>query len=238
MPDERLDQIVEYLNNIKSDDFTLEVKGGEPFVTDQFLKFIDRLTDEFKQKTTLVIFSNGTGISDYYIEKLKPFKLIRCNLSIEATGNLYNYIRGGEKHNMDNAVDFMTKMVKSLNNFRPGISVTVTMYNIFDLPNLLAEIKKYLGKQGWNDFSKAFGSFSYYPTYQDPANLPEVTKKQLIEKYSKEPSFVQVVKYLKTRKRDRKKWKKFKEFTLALDELRNENLFDVAPEFREIWNEE
>ena len=97
----------------------------------------------------MVIFSNGTGISDYYIEKLKPFKLIRCNLSIEATGNLYNYIRGGEKHNMDNAVDFMTKMVKSLNNFRPGISVTVTMYNIFDLPNLLAEIKKYLGKSNY-----------------------------------------------------------------------------------------
>jgi len=239
MPNERLDQIVEYLNNLKSKDFTLEVKGGEPFVTDQFLKFIDRLSDEFKAKTELVIFSNGTGISDYYIKKLKPFKLIKCNLSIEATGQLYNYIRGGDKHNMINAVDFMTKMVKSLNNFRPGVSVTVTMYNIFDLPNLLAEIKHYLGRDSnQHDYSKAFGSFSYYPTYQDPANLPDIAKKKLILKYSKEESFKEVVKYLQTRKRDRKKWKKFKEFTLALDELRNENLFDVAPQFRKIWNEE
>ena len=237
MPDERLDQIVEYLNNLKSKDFTLEIKGGEPFVTDQFLKFIDRLSDEFKEKTELVIFSNGTGISDYYIEKLKPFKSIKCNLSIEATGQLYNYIRGGDKHSMDNAVDFMTKMFKSLPNLKPGVSVTTTMYNIFDLPNLLAEMKNYMN---WpdHDYSRAFSSFSYYPTYQDPAHLPDATKRKLILKYSKEPSFRQIVKYLKNRKRDSSKWKKFKEFTESLDELRNENLFDVAPEFRKIWHEE
>ena len=237
MPDERLDQIVEYLNNTEVEDFTLEIKGGEPFVTEQFLNFIDRLEDSFKKKTELVIFSNGTGISDYYIEKLKTFKEIKCNLSVEAVGPLYNYIRGGEKHNDIDAIDFMTKMNKRLDNFKPGVSVTVTMYNIFDLPNLLDAIKKYLGP-GTRDFSKAFSSISYNPTYLDPANLPQFTKDKLIAKYKKCPSFAHVVKYLEERPRDAGKWKKFKEFTSMLDDLRKENIFDVAPEFKEIWNEE
>ena len=237
MPNDRLDQIVNYLNTTDVEDFVLEIKGGEPFVTDQFLNFIDRLEDSFKRKTQLIIFSNGTGISDYYIEKLKAFKEIKCNLSVEAVGPLYNYIRGGEKHSDINAVEFMTKMTQQLNNFNPGVSVTVTMYNIFDLPNLLDAIKKYLG-QGTTDFSKAFSSISYHPTYLDPANLPQSAKDKLIKKYKKFHSFTHVVKYLEERPRDATKWKKFKEFTYLLDDIRKENIFEVAPQFKECWDEE
>ena len=237
MPNDRLDQIINYLNTTDVEEFTLEIKGGEPFVTDQFLNFIDRLDDSFKRKTQLIIFSNGTGISDYYIEKLKSFKEIKCNLSVEAVGPLYNYIRGGEKHNDINAIEFMAKMQKQLDNFKPGVSVTVTMYNIFDLPDLLDAIKKYLGP-GSRDFSKAFSSVSYNPSYLDPANLPQCAKDKLIKKYNKFPSFSSVVKYLQERPRDASKWKKFKEFTHLLDDIRNENIFEVAPQFEEYWNEE
>lgn len=236
MPDDRLDQIVNYLNTTDVEEFALEIKGGEPFVTDQFLNFIDRLEDSFKRKTQLIIFSNGTGVSDYYIEKLKSFKEIKCNLSVEAVGPLYNYIRGGEKHNDINAIEFMIKMQNRLDNFKPGVSVTVTMYNIFDLPDLLNAIKKYLGP-GTRDFSKAFSSVSYNPTYLDPANLPQSAKDKLIKKYSKMPSFSNVVKYLEERPRDARKWEKFKEFTQKLDNIRKENIFDVAPQFEEYWNE-
>lgn len=236
MPDERLNQIVNYLNTTDVEDFTLEIKGGEPFVTDQFLNFIDRLTEDFKKKTELIIFSNGTGVSDYYIQKLKSFKKIYCNLSVEAVGPLYNYIRGGEKHNDINAIEFMIKMNNKLDNFIPGVSVTVTMYNIFDLPNLLDSIKKYLGP-GTRDFSQVFSSVSYNPTYLDPANLPQSAKDKLIKKYKNFPSFVNVVKYLEERPRDASKWEKFKEFTQKLDNIRKENIFEVAPQFEEYWNE-
>ena len=235
MPDERLNQIVNYLNTTDVEDFTLEIKGGEPFVTDQFLNFIDRLSDDFKKKTELIIFSNGTGVSDYYIQKLKSFKKIRCNLSIEAVGPLYNYIRGGEKHSDIDAMHFMSKMLKNLDNFEPGVSVTVTMYNIFNLPQLLNEIKNYLPG---SDYSKVFNSVSYNPTYLDPANLPQSAKDKLMKKYKKFPSFVNVVKYLNERPRDASKWKKFKEFTHKLDDIRKENIFEVAPQFKEYWDEE
>lgn len=235
MPDYRLDQIVEYCNNITYDDFVLEIKGGEPFVTDQFLNFIDRLDDNFKRNTTLVIFTNGTGISDYYIEKLKPFKKIKCHLSLEATGELYKYIRGGPNHPLETAVKNMEYMRDHIPNFIPSVSITVTMYNIFHLQQMLSVIKQYFGD---DNYSKAFGSISYFPAYQDPAHLPNKTKRKLIASYSKEPSFDNIVKWLKTQDRDKWKWKKFKEYTEKLDKIRNEKLFDVEPKFRKIWNEE
>jgi len=126
-------------------------------------------------------------------------------------------------------------MNKKLDNFKPGVSVTVTMYNIFNLPQLLNAITNYLPG---TDFNKSFCSVSYSPSYLDPANLPQSAKDRLIEKYKKFASFVHVVKYLQERPRDASKWKKFKEFTHMLDDLRKENIFEVAPEFKEIWNEE
>ena len=234
MPEHRLDQIVEYCNNITYNDFTLEVKGGEPFVTDQFLNFIDRLNDDFKRNTTLVVFTNGTGIStDYYIEKLSAFKKIQCNLSLEATGDLYKYIRGG-KHSLDDAVKFMNYMQENLPNFVPSVSITITMYNIFHLQEMLDAVKKYFGD---DNYSNSFSNISYYPSYLDPANLPNKAKDQLIKNYSYDPSFVNIVRWLRTQNRNKTKWKKFKDFTERLDKIRNEKLFDVVPQFRKIWNE-
>jgi len=235
MPQYRLDQIVEYCNTKAPENFTLEVKGGEPFVTDQFLEFIDRLSDDFKKKTTLVVFSNGTGISEYYINKLSTFKKIKCNLSVEGTGKIYKYIRGGEKHSLEDAVSFMEHMTKSLPNFVPSVSITVTMYNIFHLQHMVKMMKEYFGD---NDYEKAFSSVSYHPRYLDPANLPDRIKRNLIKKYFKDRSLVHVVKYLQKNKRNPEMWEKFKDFTSRLDKIRNEDIFDAEPEFRKIWNEE
>lgn len=231
MSESRLKQVVDYCNNVAEEDFVLEIKGGEPFVTDSFLNFIDMLSDEFKKKTELRVFTNGTTISDYYIEKLKPFKKIRCNLSVEATGKLYNYIRGGNTNTLDQAIKFMGKLESNLNNLVTGLSVTITLYNIFDLDDLVNKISEYKVPD-----KRLFSNFSYNPKYLDPGIIPFKYKKRLSEKYKNIDVLQPFIKYLYHRPSSPELMRKFKEYTVLLDKKRNENLLEIVPEFKELFD--
>lgn len=234
MSPERVNQIVEYLNNVDVPEFKLEIKGGEPFVTTAFLDFIEQLTPEFKNKCTINIFTNGTGVSDYYLKKLNDFKLVDLRLSIEAVGPLYNYIRGGEKHSVDDCITTLGRMYKHIENFKVGVSVTITMYNIFNLHELRTKLEEY--KPGASD-AIVFNNISHKPVYLAPGILPQHWKDKLIEMYKDEPDFSNFIKYLKKSETDLELCKKFKDFTLLLDKKRNENLCEVEPRFKEMLDE-
>ena len=230
MPESRIKQIVNYCNNFEGEEFHLEVKGGEPFVTDQFLNFLTRLNDNFLKRCNLYVFSNGTGIEAKYFEQLKKFKRINCNLSIEAVGPLYKYIRGGADHSHEDAIEFMKEFSKNCPNSRIGVSVTITMYNLFKLKELKAEIDKFIN---YNLPEKVFSSFSYYPKYLSPGILPQTVKDELIAYYH-EPYWQPVRNYLKNTESDPYMMRIFKQFTTLLDRKRNTSLYAYEPKFQEI----
>ena len=230
MPESRIKQIVNYCNNFEGEEFHLEVKGGEPFVTDQFLNFLTRLNDNFLKRCNLYVFSNGTGIEAKYYEQLKKFKRISCNLSIEAVGPLYKYIRGGADHSHEDAIEFMKEFSKNCPNSRIGVSVTITMYNLFKLKELKAEIDKFIN---YNLPEKVFSSFSYYPKYLSPGILPQTVKDELIAYYH-EPYWQPVRNYLKNTESDPHMMRIFKQFTTLLDRKRNTSLYAYEPKFQEI----
>jgi len=176
----RVNQIVEYMNSSDAEQLVLEVKGGEPFVTHAFLDFIEQLTPETKAKTKLNLFTNGSRISDFYVKKLSEFKLLDLRLSVEATGKLYQYIRGGDKHTLEDSINFMAHMLKSIPNIRLGVSVTITMYNIFNLRELAETIEKHA--PGRVD-KHVFGNISHQPKWLAPGILSDDVKKELIDMY-------------------------------------------------------
>ena len=233
MPKERLEQIINYLNNTKEKKFVLEIKGGEPFVTDQFREFVKRLDDKFKNKCKLVVFTNGSGINDEYIDALEEFQELKVHLSIEGTGKLYEYIRGGNIVTFEEAWDTMKNFKKRVPHLQLSASVTVTMYNIFQL----LPVREKLATVNSVIDPKVFSSFSFNPSFLNPGILPEKYKKRINLMYQDVQGFEHMLKTLNSFEHSPRLMKKFKEFTELLDEKRKENIFEVAPEFEEIFNE-
>ena len=237
VPQTRLKQIIDYCNNFEGDYFYLEVKGGEPFVTDEFLHFIDSLNDRFKSVCEMRVFSKGTTIDDKYIDKLKTFKKIKYTLSLEATGELYQYIRGSTILSLDEVEKNLINIHSKTNNIEFGTSLTVCLYNIFHLQGLLDWMEK-MHHPAPNP--NVFVNFVEHPRYLDPIILPSRYKQIAIDQYKDNPLFENVVKYLQgpVRYKDQNQLlNKFFEFTDLLDTRRRENLYDVVPIFKDIKNE-
>jgi len=232
----KVNEITDYCNNYPGDVFYLEVKGGEPFVTDAFLGFIDGLTDSFKRKCELRVFSNGTKISDEYIEKLSIFKKITYTISIEATGRLYSYIRGSNILTIDEVEQNLINIHKKTKNFAFGTSITTTLYSIFNQLDLVEWAEKMYHPLEPNSFM----NFVHSPSYLDPMILPQKYKDQLCELYSKHKETENIVKYLQGPQRyesHKELLQQFFKFTDLLDLRRKESLYDVVPIFKDIKNE-
>jgi molybdenum cofactor biosynthesis enzyme MoaA len=72
---------------------TLNIRGGEPFYNKELLKVCQNLSDETCKKTLLHITTNATVWNQEWHDVLAKFKLVRIMFSIDAIGDLFEYIR-------------------------------------------------------------------------------------------------------------------------------------------------
>lgn len=75
----------------------VKVLGGEPFITPNFEKFIEFLSNNSNTKNiTLTVITNGTNVPDQkIIEKLNKFKFIFVNISLDSYDRANDYQRIG-----------------------------------------------------------------------------------------------------------------------------------------------
>ena len=98
-----LDSVLPLLIDARVVKFT----GGEPFMIPQVFRVVDYLIDEdIAPAVNLTFVTNGTQDHEKYYEKFKKFKKVRLNISIDAVGKRFEYIRSGAdweqvKNNME-----------------------------------------------------------------------------------------------------------------------------------------
>ena len=80
----------------------------------------------------LDINTNGTIFNDRLYKIAKNFKMVKLHISIEGTGELYQYIRGGDNFTINQLEDNI-KNFNMLANTMIIYTVTVQAYNIFDI---------------------------------------------------------------------------------------------------------
>lgn len=73
----------------------LRIRGGEPFYNKPLLDIIEKLSPEACNRTMLQITTNCTQWSDRWAMALTKFRLVRLMFSVDATEDLYEYIRYG-----------------------------------------------------------------------------------------------------------------------------------------------
>lgn len=219
---DRLFEFPEYFRNFEY----LCLKGGEPYMEPTNKKIMQKLIDLNLAKNTVLDFcTNGTIIDAEFDELARQFKETKCTISIEGTGKLYNYIRGGDNYPFETLVSNL----EHFNKFdRVIFASTIMTYNIAHIH----EIQSWYENIKQNNYEIYHLNIVAIPEYLNPSILP-----QNILDYAKKVNSLNHINY----KHDESMsllLSTFISFTKDLDKLRNTNVLDVCPELEELFNDQ
>ncbi len=220
--------------------------GGEPTIIKRNLDYIDKIIEsKFANEVELIFTTNATNINQRFIDKSKEFKSVSFNVSIDAVGELANYIR--------NPSDWATieNNMQKLNQAGMGVSFNTTIQWL----NMtrLNEIFDYI-----ENCNIGFGGVWFQlvtdPYYLDPIFAPTFMKEKCIndiEKFLHRPflseskynnilfgqlkqSLIETKNFLVKNLHNVKHQKEFLKRMEILDRLRGQSLFQALPELKQI----
>lgn len=131
LPPERIDELLrDFLPGLR----TILIKGGEPLVDPECLRFLKGLAASTRRREDLSVFiqTNGTRMTSEIAAMLAELRA-EVGFSIDGTGDVFRWIRGG---NFDEVIENMTLLSAS-----PGVrgiflDATVSAFNVTHLPSL------------------------------------------------------------------------------------------------------
>jgi radical SAM protein with 4Fe4S-binding SPASM domain len=227
---ENLKSLLPYLKYLKRIDF----KGGEPMMAKNHVPFLEMLIEnKLNESLILQYTTNGTVVNNKILTVLSQFKKVRIMFSIEGTGSLYSYIRGG-KYSIEELENTLA-MYSGLDNVEIGFNVTVQSYNLLDLRNLYNLLKSWQEKFSNVSANSAFTTICNSPMYLSPFVMPSELRSIAAEQLKGIKDFEVLVKNLANDNTHNQHWETFKHFTIELDRMRNDNVLEVIPELKQYW---
>ena len=111
----------------------LSIKGGEPYMEPANKIILQKFIDlGIAKNVTLDWTTNGTIVDDEIQELARQYGETKWTVSLEGTGGLYEYIRGGKNFTFDQLND----NIKQYDVDRIIIAVTIMAYNIAHLDKI------------------------------------------------------------------------------------------------------
>lgn len=223
--------------------------GGEPLLIDQHYKFLEDCIEKgLSQKIVIEYNTNGTVVPERAIELWKQFKTVRLGVSIDGVGNHFEYQRYPAKWK---SVERNLRRLNDLkaDNFNIWLACTVTVYNVFHIPDFI-EWKLNSGLDKINRRSSKpilTHHMAHRPWHVNVRVLPEEVKKQVMSYYQKylndlEPRVDEkyflaankilnsISKYMNAESLYDEHWPTFVEKTKRLDEIRNQDYKTIFPD--------
>lgn len=154
------------------------VTGGEPLINNDYLNYCYYLSEMgFSKNVSLAFHTNLTVLPTKFVETWKNFKNVTVKVSIDATGNNYEYVRYPGKWSV---IDKNIKRLEEVCNENSKVGVEFhTVFSSFNA-HAIADLIKYLS----NIKSKQFVNFPNTlqvtnPQYSDSRCIPIETKNQI-----------------------------------------------------------
>ena len=199
----------------------LEFTGGEPFVSTENKELIRKISEtEHAKNIKLTITTNGTHYDEEFVSCLQKFLFTVIGMSVDDMGARLEYLRKGAN---------WERILKNYKLFKEAdldvyFASTISSYNIF----YIKELHEYCES---NDIEWGY-DFVHDPIQQNISTLPTFIKEELIEKYSDNEVYTNIVNMLKSDHinaivafhKDIKKY----------DDLRNEKFEEIYPEWSEM----
>ena len=241
----------EYFKNLE----LLKLTGGEPLMEEQNYQIMEQFIEwDIAKNIVLDINTNGTVLNDRLLNIAKNFKKMKLHISIEGTGKLYQYIRGGDNFTIEQLENNIIEFNK-LPNTQIIYTVTVQIYNIYDIVNIWNWYKK-IRKPGNEIF---FHNVVVYPRYLNIHILSPSMKWSAYKEMKDadlpvgdtflpgdtfgqgDPGFASLIKNLHGKhsfmdKTERKKYlREFIRYTKDVDSIRNTNINEVVPQLKPLF---
>ncbi len=129
------DMFLRYADDLES----LHFAGGEPFIIKQHYVFLKSLIEKgIAKKLTLSYNTNLTMLPAELLELWKQFKVVNLMISLDGTEEVNHYIRFPSNWaNIHKNIKFLHDNLEAYNIHNLDFNITVQVYNIFNLPQLV-----------------------------------------------------------------------------------------------------
>jgi hypothetical protein len=225
--DAEIDHIIESMQK-STEDFRIELKGGEPLYMDTSVSLLDRMVKLGLHERTqeLRIITNGTQYKTKIIELISRFPAIDLALSIDAIGKLHEYTRG-TNINWDECRRSWQKLINLPNIKKFRISNTIYAYTVLGIPDLIDWVKSEFGNH-----TAMSNSMLHKPKYLRAELVPIDLRLLTLDRIGHDH---RLRKSLGSQSKEdseiiEENLRRFRIFTQRLDEIRGENLIDLVPQ--------
>jgi organic radical activating enzyme len=150
--------------------------GGEPLLIKENIKVLEELISIGNTNCELLITTNGSVINNKIINLIKQFKTVHWTISIDAVGDVAEYIRNGT---VWPTVDTNIKQILELKQ-SVAINTVVSVYSILDLSNLIKYFKKLKFDYQTQPLEIWF-SICSTPTFLNPQNVNDKLKELAVK---------------------------------------------------------
>jgi hypothetical protein len=223
-------------NNLKNLQ-SIWVTGGEPFIDDKIFEFINLLSNFADlSKIKLSITTNGSRIDFNKLEALNAFKSVALDISVDTTGELFEYMRSGGVFSWQEMLDTIYKSKywqKQHSNRMLMINGTFQIYNSYNT----ADFYNFFAKEITQDIQYRILTA---PPFLSVGNLPNKNKEVIKDKLSSLITDLEntnintnpvknCIKALQVERKD-DQFQYFIDFTNGLDLYRNVKFSDYCSE--------
>lgn len=212
----------------------IEFAGGEPFYHAEMYKFLQRMIDDSTIDTSKIQLQYNTNMSMTKFKKFdiielwEHFQAVHLTVSMDGTGNVFNYFRQGG--NYDQVVANIHDMLERSSKINSILLVCTTCaYHAF----YMNEIDNDLFHLG-QELERLYGikihrrtTFVHWPKGLDVVNLAEETKQKLYEE-ANDTEFLREYRLRLKGKRTIPE-ETFKEIVMLQDQAYNRDASELAP---------
>jgi organic radical activating enzyme len=227
--------------------------GGEPMLIERHYDFLERCVEKDAAKHIIVEYNTNMSTLPTRVTKLwEKFKQVRIGASIDGMGAMQEYQRHPAK--WEKTLDNLRKVDALPDNIFGWVAFTVTAYNVNHMIDFmkwkLTESK--LRKINFTNKRPIITHHvAHHPKHLNVRVLPEQYKKEVAQRFEEFVQWVKdnnfnehvikqaesiskgVVSYMNSDNYYDTNWDEFVKYTKQLDTIRNENLIDVEPKFKD-----
>jgi len=212
----------------------IELKGGEPFMSKGHLPLLKQLIASGIAKDLKILYTtNGTMFSDEAIELFKEFRRVSIAVSVDGTGSVYSYVRGG-KYSFERDIVPQLQRLHALtesSNLLMNLHFVVNAYNLLNV----ADFVRWYVNSGLNS-TMSLGLVES-PPYLSIKILPREIRDEAARRLAgiDLPVVKDLLKGLETLTPTPEWRRDFFEYTKHVDRLRNVSLVQEIPELAEFY---
>lgn len=229
--------------------------GGEPMLIERHYDFLERCVEKDAAKHIIVEYNTNMSTLPTRVTKLwTHFKQVRIGASVDGMGSMQEYQRSPAK--WEKTLDNLRKVDALPSNIMAWLAFTVTAYNV----NHMIDFMKW--KLQDSEFKKINSTIkrpivthhvAHNPKHLNIRVLPDNYKEDVTKRFAEFVEWVKlnnypehifnqaadiangVTSYMNSESYHSEYWSEFVSYTQQLDQIRNENLINVEPKFKDFY---